>query len=90
MNLVENTQTNNQSTLALTLGILSIIIPFIGLLIGIAGVFVSRKAINEIVHTNEGGKGLATAGFICSIMGIFIQILVILGYIAFTSITYTG
>jgi hypothetical protein len=90
MKLIEKTQTNSNSVVSLTLGILSILIPFIGLLTGIAGVVVSRKATKEIVKTNEGGKGLATSGLICSVVGIIIQILAVLGYIAFASITTTS
>lgn len=73
--MVERTETNSNSTISLTLGILSIVIPLIGLILGIIGIVFSRKATKEIVKTNEGGKGLATTGLICSVVGIIFQLL---------------
>ncbi|MFB5089819.1 DUF4190 domain-containing protein, partial [Psychrobacillus sp. PGGUH221] len=66
--------TNSNSVISLTLGILSILIPFVGLILGGIGVVVSRKAAKELVITNQGGSGLATSGLICSVVGITIQI----------------
>lgn len=83
----EKNQTNNSSVISLTVGILSLLIPFIGLILGIIGIIFSRKAVKEIHTTNASGRGLATAGLICSIMGVILQILAILGYIAFFSMT---
>jgi len=48
--MVENAQTNSNSEISLTLGILSILIPFIGLFLGGIGVVVARKATKEIVE----------------------------------------
>lgn len=83
----EKNQTNNNSVISLTLGILSMLIPFIGLILGISGIIFSSKAVKEINTTNANGRGLATAGLICSIVGIILQILAILGYIAYFSMT---
>lgn len=84
--MVGKTQTNNsKSVISLTLGILSILIPYIGLILGVIGVVVSRKATKEIVKTDEGGSGLATSGLICSVVGIIIQLF--LGIISFYSLT---
>lgn len=44
-----------------------------------------KKASNEMTHTQQDGKGLAVSGLICSIVGIFIQILPIIGLISFLS-----
>ncbi|MEW9503354.1 DUF4190 domain-containing protein [Jeotgalibacillus marinus] len=71
--MVETIQTNTKSVISLTLGILSILIPVIGLMLGIIGLFMYRISKQEIAKTNENGKGLAIAGFICSISGIIIQ-----------------
>ena len=89
MKMVEKTQTNNSnSVISLTLGILSILIPFIGLILGVIGVVVSRKATKEIMKTDEGGSGLATSGLIFSVVGIIIQIFLVLSIIVFYSLTY--
>jgi hypothetical protein len=82
----EKIQTNNSSVIALTVGILSFI-PFIGLVLGIIGIVFARVAVKQIRITNENGSGLATAGFICSIVGVILQLLMLLGYVAFFSIT---
>jgi hypothetical protein len=86
--MVEKTQTNNsKSVVSLTLGILSILIPHIGLILGVIGIVVSRKATKEIVKTDEGGSGLATSGLICSVVGIIIQLFLVVSIIAFYSLT---
>ncbi|MFZ0446308.1 MAG: DUF4190 domain-containing protein [Bacillus sp. (in: firmicutes)] len=86
--MVEKTQTNNsKSVVSLTLGILSILIPHIGLILGVIGIIVSRKATKEIVKTDEGGSGLATSGLICSVVGIIIQLFQVVSIIAFYSLT---
>ena len=87
MNMVEKTQTTSISVTSLTLGVHSIRIPYIGLILGFIGVVVSRKATKEIVKTNEGGSGLATAGLICSVVGIIIQTFAVVAIIAFYSLT---
>ena len=88
----EKGQTNSNSVISLTLGILSLLIPFIGLVLGIIGLVFSRKAVKQIEKTNETGRGLATAGLICSIVGIILQIFAVLGYVAyfFTAPAYFG
>ncbi|SDB89526.1 protein of unknown function [Pelagirhabdus alkalitolerans] len=83
----EKTKTNSSSVVSLTMGILSILIPFLGLLLGVFGVFASRKATKEIEATREDGRGLAISGLICSSVGIVMQLFVVLGYIAFFSLT---
>ncbi|RLQ94601.1 DUF4190 domain-containing protein [Falsibacillus albus] len=87
---MENTETNSNSVTSLTMGILSIIIPFIGLVLGFIGVGFSRKALKEIGKTNEGGRGLATSGYVCSVIGIVLQLLAVVGYFAFAAVTNVG
>ncbi|MGE8204664.1 DUF4190 domain-containing protein [Heyndrickxia sp. NPDC080065] len=90
--MVEKAQTNSKSVISLTLGILSIIIPIIGLLLGVIGLVISRISIKEIEETNENGRGLATSGFICSIIGIIIHsvwiFLVILSLYLYTNVRF--
>jgi uncharacterized membrane protein len=89
--MVEKTKTtNSNSIISLTVGILSILIPIIGLVLGVIGVVFSRKAVKEIKKTNENGRGLATSGLICGVVGIIIQIFGILGFIAFAAVTTVG
>jgi len=83
--MIEKTQTNSSSVISLTLGILSILTPFLGFVLGIIGVVFSRKAKKEMDVTDEGGRGLATAGLICSVVGIIVQTFPILVYILFTA-----
>ncbi|WP_408006424.1 hypothetical protein ACJROX_17160 [Pseudalkalibacillus sp. A8] len=63
-------------------------------MLGVIGVVTSIKATTEISKTNETGIGLATSGLICSIVGVFIQLLVIIlavvGFISFYSGTNVG
>ncbi|HLS08904.1 DUF4190 domain-containing protein [Lentibacillus sp.] len=79
----ENVQINSHSIVSLTLGILSIFIPFIGFILGIIGIIMSRKATKEMDKTNQTGRGLAISGLICSLVGIVMQIFIVLGFIAF-------
>lgn len=75
------TEINSKSIVSLILGILSIMIPLAGLIIGIFGLVISRNATREIVKTNESGKNLAFAGLTCSIVGIGLQAIMILFFI---------
>ncbi|NHC38940.1 DUF4190 domain-containing protein [Bacillus sp. MM2020_1] len=83
----DTNQTNNNSVISLTIGILSLFIPFIGAVLGIIGIVFSRKAVKQINKTNENGRGLATAGLICSIVGIIFQLLAVVGYVAYFSVS---
>lgn len=83
---VMHNQTNTNAITSLIFGILSIVIPILGLILGIIGIVFSRKAVKEINYTNENGRGIATAGLICSIIGIIIQLFSLLGILAFLSV----
>ncbi|RLQ91321.1 DUF4190 domain-containing protein [Planomicrobium sp. Y74] len=92
--------TNGKALGSLILGILSIPLPFFGLFfdifsfvlplcgiaLGIFSIVLYRKAIVEMAWTGEGGRSIAIAGLNFSIVGIFIQLLMILGVIMFRSI----
>ncbi|MGF9767997.1 DUF4190 domain-containing protein [Bacillus albus] len=83
--MVENAQTNSNSVISLNLGIIYILIPFIGFFGGL-GVVVARKATKEIVEKNQSGSGLATSGSICSVVGIIIQIFLVLSILVLYSL----
>ncbi|WP_431801072.1 DUF4190 domain-containing protein [Halobacillus andaensis] len=87
---METNQTSTHSILSLTLGVLAILIPFIGIGTGIAGVVLSKKASTEIRKTNQGGKGMAVSGMILSIAGIILQLLVLLSIITFMMLIDAG
>ena len=90
--MAEKAETNNNSRISLTLGILSIIIPIplIGLPLGVLGVVFSRKAKKQIAKTNENGIGLAISGMVCSIFGLVIQIYGVLFLITLNPVTSIG
>ncbi|SFD68105.1 protein of unknown function [Lentibacillus persicus] len=79
----ENAHISGSSVISLTLGVLSIVTPFIGLVLAIIGMVMSRRAPKEITDGNELSSGLATAGLICSLVGLVIQALIIMGVVAF-------
>lgn len=81
---------NSKAFNSLIFGIISILLPFIGIIFGSIGVIVSRKAKKEILNTDEGGSKLASVGFFCSVIGIIIQIIVIVGFISFNFMTIEG
>lgn len=85
--LGEKSETNNKSVVSLTLGILSIVVPLVGLVLGVLGVVFSKIATKEILKTKESGKGLATSGLICSVIGIVIQLLGVFGILAYNSMS---
>lgn len=66
----ETTLYNKRAVTALTLGILSIVTPALGLILGIFGVIYASKSQVEMEHTGEPGRGIAIAGKICGIIGI--------------------
>ncbi|MBU7595260.1 DUF4190 domain-containing protein [Metabacillus halosaccharovorans] len=70
-------QVNSKSIAALTLGILAIVIPYIGFILGIIGVILSSKALSEISAHHQNGYGLAVAGRMCSIVGIVLQLILL-------------
>ena len=81
---------NSNSLGSLVLGVLSIMIPVFGLLLGGAGVYFYIKAKKEMIMTNESGRGFALAGLICSFIGIIIQLITLISLIFFVRILNNG
>lgn len=54
--------TNGKSIAGFVLGILSIVVPYIGFLLGIIAIILSALSLKEIRNRYEQGKGLAIAG----------------------------
>lgn len=61
-------KTNGKSIAALVLGILSIMIPYIGFFLGIVAIILSSLSFKEIKKRNEQGRGLSIAGLVCGII----------------------
>ena len=82
--LSEIKRTNSKALASLILGILSLLIPFIGIILGILGMIFASNAKKEIVHSGEPGINLATTGKVCSIIGIIINMFIVLMIIIFS------
>lgn len=76
----EQKELSSHAVTSLTLGIISIFIPIFGLLLGILAIFFYRQSM----QAQEKGKGLAVAGLVCGIIGVAFQLLILIGYFAFT------
>ena len=77
---------NNKSIYSLILRITSIVLPFIGLILGVFGIIISCKSIKEINNLKEKGLGLAKSGRVVSIVGICYQLFIILALILFVNV----
>ncbi|WP_379134288.1 DUF4190 domain-containing protein [Paenibacillus sp. sgz500958] len=75
--------TNGKSVAALVLGILAIVIPYIGLLFGIIAIIFSTLSLKEIRIRQEQGRGLAIAGLVCGIIGTIFSVILIIILIIF-------
>ncbi|MEI3607340.1 DUF4190 domain-containing protein [Pseudogracilibacillus sp. SE30717A] len=87
---VQTQTTNTNAIIALVLGILSLVIPWVGFILGIIAIVYYVKAKKAIKVTNEKGNGMALAGLICGIIGILAQILIILSFIFFIFLAAAG
>ncbi|MBT2285057.1 DUF4190 domain-containing protein [Paenibacillus polymyxa] len=77
-------KTNSKSIAALVLGILSIVIPYMGLLIGIVAIIIASISLKEIKNRMEQGRGLAIAGLVCGIISVALYVLLIAFVLLFT------
>jgi hypothetical protein len=62
-------KSNALAVTALVLGIITCVIPFVGLLTGPAAIVLAVMAKKEIPLKGEGGSGFATAGLVTGIVG---------------------
>ncbi len=58
------------------LSICSMVIPYIGLGTGLAGVILSGIALGQIRKTDAAGKGFAIAGLVVGIVGCILQLII--------------
>ncbi|MBP1991470.1 DUF4190 domain-containing protein [Paenibacillus eucommiae] len=71
-------RTNGKSIAAMVLGICSLVIPYLGLIIGIVAIVFASISFKEIKRTGEQGKGMAIAGLVCGIIGTALYALIII------------
>lgn len=83
-NMSEIKQSNSKAIVSLIMGVLSLLIPFIGIVLGILGLIFAAKSKQEMKLTGETGNGLVTAGKVCSIIGIILNVIVILIFLVFS------
>jgi uncharacterized paraquat-inducible protein A len=70
-------RTNGKAIAALVLGILAIVLPYIGFIIGIIAIIFASLALKEIKTRSEQGRGLAVAGLVCGIVGTALYAIII-------------
>ncbi|WP_349410011.1 DUF4190 domain-containing protein [Pseudalkalibacillus sp. SCS-8] len=70
--------TNSNAIIGLVLSILSFTVPMFGIILGIIGIIVSKRGMNQIEETGQGGRGIAKAGFVLSIISVILQVLALL------------
>ncbi|MFD1175188.1 DUF4190 domain-containing protein [Paenibacillus puldeungensis] len=71
-------KTNGKSIASLVLGILSIMLPYIGFILGIVAIVFSTISFKELKKSNDQGKGMSIAGLVCGIVGTVLYGLIIL------------
>ncbi len=82
-------QMNHKAVLAFALGILSIIVPGLGLFLGIMGWVYATSSIREIESSTDTGMSLALAGKVLSTVGAIIHgLLILLLIVSYTA--YVG
>lgn len=82
-------KTNGKSIASLVLGILSIMLPYIGFILGIVAIVLSSLSFKELKKSNEQGKGMSIAGLVCGIVGTVLYGLIIL-FVVIVAVAYTG
>jgi uncharacterized Tic20 family protein len=84
-------QTNGKSIAAMVLGILAIIIPYIGLILGIIAIVFAKISLNEIKKRGDNGRGFAITGLVCGIVGtVLYAVIITLAVIVLSMWTTTG
>lgn len=65
------------STAALVLGILSLVTPFVGFILGIIGWCLAQAGLNRTKHNRDSYKGIGKlkAGLICSIVSVGLNVI---------------
>ncbi|MBE9913567.1 DUF4190 domain-containing protein [Paenibacillus donghaensis] len=67
-------QTNGKAITALVLGIISIVILWLGAILGILAIIFASLALKDIKRRHQGGRGLAIGGLVCGIVSIVLYV----------------
>lgn len=85
--IIATQTTNGKAIASLVLGILSIVsalpIPIIAPVFSILGLVFGIIALRDIKLSFQPGRGLAIAGIICSVVGLFLVVVIILIFFVF-------
>ncbi|MFB1049896.1 DUF4190 domain-containing protein [Paraliobacillus sp. JSM ZJ581] len=71
-------QASGKAIASMVLGILSILTPWLGFILGIIAIVLASKAFKEIAQYQLGGRGMAVAGLTTGIVGTIIYGLIII------------
>ncbi|MCD9022559.1 DUF4190 domain-containing protein [Cohnella silvisoli] len=74
-------KTNGKSIAAMVLGILAIVVPYLGFIIGIIAIIFASISLKEIRNNQEQGRGMAIAGLVCGIVGTAIYALILIFFV---------
>ncbi|MEM4997193.1 DUF4190 domain-containing protein [Priestia sp. SB1] len=83
------TRNNSKSIISILFGVLSMIVPYIGLIFGVIGIVFCTKSMKEMKSTRERGKSIAVTGGVLSTVGLVIQASVLfLAFLGYTAVFY--
>jgi len=88
---MERQRTSGLAIASLVCGICSVVIPWIGFILGILAIIFGGVAISRTgKDPNLGGRGMAIAGLVCGIVGILGWLIIIawVGIFAFWAVPY--
>ncbi|TMW72752.1 DUF4190 domain-containing protein [Alteribacter natronophilus] len=78
MDTAANKKTNTKAAVGLTAGIISLLIPGLGIVFAVTAIVFSILGRKEMNRLAESGHGLATAGLVCGIAAIVINVFLVL------------
>ncbi|MEF2967113.1 DUF4190 domain-containing protein [Paenibacillus sp. M1] len=83
-------KTNGKSIASLVLGIMSLVVPYIGFILGIVAIVFASMSFKELKRTGEQGRGLSIAGLVCGIIGTVLYailiLIVVLAFVMFATV----
>lgn len=82
--------TNGKAIASMVVGIVSLVIPYIGIITGIIGIVLSRKASFEIRAYGQGGQGFAITGLVTSIVAVSLYGLILFFVIIVGALVSSG
>ncbi|MNS65347.1 hypothetical protein D3C72_985080 [compost metagenome] len=84
-------RTNTKSITSFVLGICSLVVPYLGFVLGIVAIVFASLSFKELGRSREQGRALSVAGLVCGIVGtVFYAILILLVILTFLSMSSYG